>query len=409
MRSPEEVLDIVRGWYYKNWRHWLGNDQTIALSIALGAPAARAIARESDAVGNWMREWRRWHILNQSAQLRRATRKTIVGDQEVFTHLDLATVDDVIALDQDVRNHWSKAGERWERVHDASDVIVESRLRPWLKQIVDLDNADFEILLGAVLWFLDNPRSGLTIRQVPVVGMHTKWLSRHRRLVLACLNLTDKSATGADELKDELEQKDLDVLGLKALPVHIDVILSDPDDRARVGAVRHFRAPQPEISALPIRPDLVVIVENKESAYLLPDLPRTVIIHSLGNHLSALSQIDWLGGARHVYWGDLDRAGITLLSRARARLPRMMSVLMDAETLTRHSLLCVVDETRADAPEANLTSGELAALAALKTSDGQWLRLEQERISESFILERFAQVVDADGAGPRRHNGHLAV
>ena len=37
---------------------------------------------------------------------------------------------------------------------------------------------------------------------------------------------------------EELEQEDLDPLGLKALPVHVDVILADPADRALVGGLR---------------------------------------------------------------------------------------------------------------------------------------------------------------------------
>jgi hypothetical protein len=96
-------------------------------------------------------------------------------------------------------------------------------MRPLMHQIIDLDDADFEILLRTARWFTGNPRSGLTIRQVPVLGMGTKWLARNRRLVLACLNITGEPP--ADEPDGELEQDDLDPLGLKALPVHVDLIL----------------------------------------------------------------------------------------------------------------------------------------------------------------------------------------
>lgn len=121
-------------------------------------------------------------------------------------------------------------------------------------------------------WFTQHPRSGHTVRQVPVAGMHTKWLARHRRLVLASLDLTDRAVPDSTSEDGELEQSDLDVLGLKALPAHIDVmILADRTDRERMGGLRHLRAPLPEIAALPLQPDLVMIVENKESAYLIPD------------------------------------------------------------------------------------------------------------------------------------------
>jgi hypothetical protein len=318
-----------------------------------------------------------------------------VGDQEVFTHLDITTVDDLVALDPDLHGHWLRAIERWARLQELPSHVQAERLRPWLNQIVDLSGADFEILVYAAIWFHENPSSGQTIRQVPVLGMHTKWLAHHRRLVVACLNLTDQgSAADMSESEDgELEQQVLDVLGLLALPVHIDLILADPQHRHRVGGLKHLRVPQPEAAALPIQPALVVIVENKESAYALPDIAGTVIVHSLGNHLNVLGEIGWIRGARNLYWGDLDRAGITMLSRARAMLPHVVSVLMDPATLKQHIALSVVDQSRADAPEPNLYPEELAALAALTTSGSEHLRLEQERIPQTFVLGRLAEAV----------------
>lgn len=276
--------------------------------------------------------------------------------------------------------------------------MVAEWLRPYLQQIVDLDNADFKILLDAAIWFTENPRSGLTIRQVPVLGMHTKWLARNRRLVLACLNITQQAHASTDRPDEELEQDDLDPLGLKALPVHVDVILADPVDRALVGCLRHLSAPLPEIDALPIRPETVLIVENKESAYLIPDRPRTAIVHSLGNHLNVLNEIGWLDGARQLYWGDLDRAGLTLLSRARARLPRLVSVLMDLVTLEEHKALAVEDETRADTPNPNLTDVETAALAALSMEHGTYLRLEQERLPSPIVLNQLSRAMEGHGS-----------
>jgi hypothetical protein len=158
--------------------------------------------------------------------------------------------------------------------------------------------------------------------------------------------------------------------------------------------LRHLSAPLPEVDALPVHPEVVLIVENKESAYLFPDRPRTVVVHSLGNHLNVLDEIGWLEGAHHLYWGDLDRAGFTLLSRARTRLPRLVSVLMDPVTLEAHRTLAVQDETRADTPDPNLTDIETAALAALSAEPGIYLRLEQERLPQPFVLSRLNHAME---------------
>lgn len=402
MRDPNLVLDQIRARYRRYWRDWLvyGNEATFSFSLA--APSAQVIARDSDAVGQWMRVWRNWSQAHPAARLRSATRRTVVGAQEIFTHLDLSTVDELVAVDQSLADQWRRANTRWARLGALPGGVVAERLRAYLQQIVDLDNADFEILLDAATWFTQNPRSGLTIRQVPVLGMHTKWLARNRRLVLACLNITQQPSAGIDQPEEDLEQDDLDPLGLKALPVHVDVIFADPADRALVGGIRHVSAPLPEINALPIRPTTVLIVENKESAYLVPDRPRTVVIHSLGNHLNVLDEIGWLDGARHLYWGDLDRAGLTLLSRARTRLPRLASVLMDPVTLEGHYALAVKDETRADTPDPNLTDIETAALAALSTDDDTYVRLEQERLPSSFVLDQLSRALEGHGLDHRR-------
>lgn len=393
MRDPDHVIDQVRIRYRKNWRNWLLDAADTQVSFPLAAPSAQVIARESETVGQWVRAWRTWSQAHPAAELRTITRRTAVGTQEVFTHLDLPTVNDLVVLDQDLADHWRRANARWSRIRALPRAVVEERLRPSLPQIVDLNDTDFGILLEAAKWFTQNPRSGLTIRQVPVLGMHTKWLARNRQLVLACLNLTGQPHDETDQQDNELEQNDLDPLGLKALPVHVDVILADPADRALMGGLRHLNAPLPEIAALPIHPETVLVVENKESAYLIPDRPQTVIVHSLGDHLNVLGEIDWLHGARHLYWGDLDRAGFTLLSRARVRLPRISSVLMDPVTLEKHRVLAVEDETRTDRPDPNLTHIETAALATLSAEHGKCLRLEQERLPSTFVLDQLTRAM----------------
>lgn len=396
MHYPDHVMDQVRVRYRANWRDWLLEPADAQFSFPLAAPSAEAIARESDNVGSWMRVWRNWAQAHPAARLRSVTRRTVVGAQVVFTHLDLPAVDVLVALDQGLAEHWQRANARWSRIRALPGGAAGEQLRPYMHQIIDLDDADFEILLRTARWFTGNPRSGLTIRQVPVLGMGTKWLARNRRLVLACLHIAGHPHAG--EPDGELEQDDLDPLGLKALPIHLDLILADPADRKLVGGVRHLNAPLPEVDALPIRPETILIVENKESAYLVPDRPRTVIVHSLGNHLNVLDEIGWLDSAYHLYWGDLDRAGFTMLSRARARLPRLVSVLMDPVTLEEHRALAVRDATRADTPEPNLTDIEIVALTALSAEHDTYLRLEQERLPSPFALNRLSRAMEANTA-----------
>ncbi|RZT85765.1 hypothetical protein EV383_2645 [Pseudonocardia sediminis] len=402
MHDPDHVMDQVGVRYDKNWRDWLLSGTETQFSFALGAPSAQVIGRDFESVSRWVNTWHSWAEAHPAAHLRSTTRRTVVGSQKVPTHLDVPTLDDLVSLDPVLANHWQRANERWSRIRALPTDVLVPRLRPRLQQILDLANHDFEVLLEAVRWFVENPRSGLTTRQVPVTGMHTKWLARNRGLVLACLNSREEHSADGYQIDDELEQAALDPLGLTALPVHVNLIIADPVERARIGGLRHISAPLPEVTSLPVQPDTVLIVENKESAYLVPDRPRTVIVHSLGNHLNVLDQIGWLTvAADQLYWGDLDRAGFTLLSRARARLPHLVSVLMDPMTLHQHGALAVADDTRVDLPEPNLTDAEAAALAALTTEHRAYLRLEQERLPAPFALNQLFRALERhtrDGA-----------
>jgi hypothetical protein len=67
---------------------------------------------------------------------------------------------------------------------------------------------------------------------------------------------------------------------------------------------------------------------------------------------------------------------------------------MDSVTLEEHKALAVRDGTRADPPDPNLTDTEAAALAALATKDGAYLRLEQERLPSPLVLEQLSRSMD---------------
>jgi hypothetical protein len=171
-------------------------------------------------------------------------------------------------------------------------------VRPWLARIVELDDHDFTTLLDATAWFRAHPRSGLTVRSVPVPCMHTKWLARHRGMVLACLGVLTNSSHFTEATGDadpvDIPADDLDALGLRPLPREISVVLADPALRALVGGLRQISAPVDELADLQIRPDAVLIVENKEPALAWSDTTGLVVIHSLGNHLDVLSRLPWI-------------------------------------------------------------------------------------------------------------------
>ncbi len=385
MHLPEAVLAQAVTRYDNVWRDQLLTPNHDTYSFPLKPPTPTTIYRDPASVSIWIKTWRSWGEVHPQAHLQPGVVGTRFGDQPVFTHLGLAGIAELAALNSDTQEHWTRARARWAAVSDGVDPAA---VRPWLQQIVALADLDFEILQAAVEWFRGNPRSGHTIRRVPVSGMHTKWLARHRRLVIALLGGTTGSPT--EDVEDsadpvDLPADELDILGLKPLPREIDILLLDEGHRAQIGGLRQLRGPADEIARLPLQPRDVLIVENKEAALPLRDRQGIVVIHSLGNHLDVLAQISWIGGARCWYWGDLDRHGFTLLSRARHLLPRTTSLLMDPQAVREHRRMAVIERiTRLDDPHPTLTPDEIEALGLLPVADG-YLRIEQERIPTTIF------------------------
>lgn len=382
MRGSDYVLEKAQKRYRSVWRDALLGADPGMYTVALDPPSATEVTARASDVSTWLAHWRQWAAQHPEVTLRTRTIHTKFGDQPIHTHLDIPHTQALADLNPGTASHWKRACDRWDRLRCHQP---EQAVRPWLARIIDLDNYDFTILLAATAWFRAHPRSGLTVRSVPVPGMHTKWLARHRGMVLACLGTSTDSneSTGSSGDADptDIPTRDLDALGLRPLPHEISVVLADPVLRAAVGGLRQISAPVDELARLQIRPDAVLIVENKEPALAWNDTAGLVVIHSLGNHLDVLTCLPWIPHGRCWYWGDLDRHGFTLLSRARSMVSQLTSLLMTPAHIETYRPLGVEEDLdRYDQPDPTLTPAEASALAALQLTNGKYLRIEQERI-----------------------------
>jgi hypothetical protein len=405
MHGLEHAARKAQTRYDAVWRDTLLGAEPGPYSMPLDPPTAAEIAAQPAEISAWLNSWRQWAANHPRVTLRTRTIRTRHGPQHVYTHLDIPCTAALAGLTPATAAHWRQARSRWVQMRP---VQPGPAVRPWLKRIVELDDYDFTTLLAAVAWFRAHPRSGLTVRGVPVPGMHTKWLARHRSMVIACLGIPASPGQETDPDPADIPTGDLDALGLRALPPEIGVVLADPALRAAAGGLRQISAPADELASLSIRPAAVLIIENKEPALAWPDTPGLAIIHSLGNHLDVLNQLPWIGRASCWYWGDLDRHGLTLLSRARAVIPPLPSLLMTAADVATYRPVAVEEDVaRWDEPAPTLGPSEAAALEALRIRSGRYLRTEQERIpirdaENALALARNLAPPKA-GRGARRH------
>jgi hypothetical protein len=234
--------------------------------------------------------------------------------------------------------------------------------------LADHGDADFECLRALLVWARDNPASGLRLRQLPVEGLHTKWVQQHHGLI------TDFAAA----LRNTNDSRDLlALLGLSTSPVRLRLRLLCPHLRSQAGGLGDIEAPLQELAALPITPSRLVIVENLDTGLALPDIDGGVALMKLGHAVRLVQQLPWLTHkVRSVYWGDIDTHGFAILDRARAALLHTESVLMDEATLQRFAHLCVAEPQPhpCDSVE-HLTCAEQKTLVSLAQR-----RLEQERL-----------------------------
>jgi hypothetical protein len=351
-------------------------------TIPLGTfSSVEADARYSE-VQSWAHAWHTW-VHGHEATLRTTTRRIRgIDHPDVPTHLVLKDPDVAAAA---VADGWP---ERLYLARSRAELIVVrcpgADVATALRLAARLDAADFGLALTAARWFADNPDlwPGLTPRQVPIAGLHAKWLDTHRPLlkVLACLNnltLTDR--------------------GTRIYWTYLD-----PDYRRTDGRV-HDSLTLGDNVRLPYEPSVVLIVENKDTAILFPEMACAVVVEGNGNaSVGLLPQVPWIANAPTIiYWGDIDGRGYEIVNGLRESLPRVRTVLMDIGTYEKYAEFGTYTDERGVA----LKPRKRSALPFLTTpertvylhiTDPAWTRhrrFEQERIPLTTALNHVLDAV----------------
>lgn len=355
------TIDDLTGWAARQWRAnwpgWLADPGQAAPSWPLHTPTAREIAADPDGVA---REVGRWVAVGARGGL------TVEWVERRTTSFGRQRLPARVVADPGALAALAGEQETWRRASQAADLLRRSwpdrdlsgPLRLAARRLGGLDLAD-AVRLSAVLgWLEAHPDSGLWERELPVPGVDSKWLERHRVVVEA---LHEGIVGGAPGLRRP---------GAVFRVSHLDASLTD--------GPRDFAAELAGVASLEVTPRRVLLVENLTSLLTLPDLPGTVAVHGMGFAAPSLAQVPWIRGADEAwYWGDVDTYGLLILGQVRAALPAVRSVLMDPATLQAHRKWAGHEPSPFRGEIGFLTADEHRTLSALREGD---LRLEQERI-----------------------------
>ncbi|OJU40718.1 MAG: hypothetical protein BGN97_05265 [Microbacterium sp. 69-10] len=377
--TPEDLVSRAGRLYERSARAWVtGAVADARIDVPLHPPTERAAMADPESSVRWVQDWRRTadrmpvDLVWEQRQWSRVGRQDVPVRAVIDGASDIATV---VGRSGD----WRAWRARISALRDA--VLVDGAhrdeldvaLRTYARTIAALDDTDALVLQSVAAWLVRNPVSGLRVRQVPVRGVHTKWLERHRAVVESLV----AAGTG------------MPGLGLIDSEERLRMLVLDP--LLRPGGLRDVTAPVDQLAAL--RPDglrTVLIVENLESLLALPDVEGVVAFHGGGYRAHRIAALPWASTVRVIYWGDLDTHGFAILNRVRSAGLDARSALMESATLEAHRDQWV-SEPKPFRGELELLTPQERRTFDLLAEHGT-IRLEQERIDWSYAWERLAEL-----------------
>ena len=249
---PEDVRARCRRQFAREHLAWLGAPAATGTvqTIALGAPTQSEAAAEPEAVRAWAAAWSAWESSPQPGKIAWESRQwPRLGTQTLPASLVVCLPDDVARL--------ADQGSRWQRATARHGLLSE--VCPWLARrpapqrlfdaLADDPDMDFERLLALMRWLSGHPASGLQLRQLPVVGLNTKWVEQRRGLIVDLLQCRPSQPSG-DQAGRDLHA----LLGLAPQPTRMRMRVLGDDLRRQVGGLCDIEAPVDELGACPSRP-----------------------------------------------------------------------------------------------------------------------------------------------------------
>lgn len=258
-------------------------------------------------------------------------------------------------------------------------------LTEWLSEKPDLllqRDYSWPDIMQVTDFLLNNNCSPYYLRNIPV-PVHTKFLEKNATILFALL--TKLAPEKFDKAKGSLEKainvKDKPLLfPLRWLDEQLALQYSDGMD-VLAATVENLRNRHWQIGE-------IWLVENETTLYMLPQRTAALAIWSRGKAIELLADIPWFNNATIYYWGDMDEDGFSILQQCRKLYPHAKSIFMDADCLKYHLQELDKQPGKYKEPSYNLlTPEEMAALEILFEKNG---RLEQEKISHSYVLHKIA-------------------
>jgi len=378
MKTPAEATADIKRRLANGWNSDLaGVEAAFPHDFPLGRPSADQLRHDYSSVHALTVEWQRWSA-QHGVELTYTNRLSAGGTRQLVpTHVRVDSIDRAAAI---VGDGWparlARGRRRFQVLVNGYPALTDTG--HLLRKVDGYSDVDFDLLQTVADWFAEDPTRarGVTPRQVPIPGVHAKWLQAHEWAVCAMTGI-----------------EDLQLLARHPSRIHFTYL--DPDHRAS-GRRVHDSATVGDSFEPAYPPRVVVISENKDTAIHFPPLAGAISVEGVGRGGKTPASFSWLSEAPLVvYWGDMDRDGYEILDGYRADFGRdLESVLMDEPTYATYERFGTDTDQRGVSlapgsrrPVPLLRPSELAVYDRLTDPEHRGhRRVEQERIPLDVAL-----------------------
>lgn len=384
--TPEEARAKLKKLYAKGELLSLSlMEDTFPATLRVKRPSATALNQDLKAVAAMVASFQRLKLTLNYATVN----SRVMGEQRVPSELVFATPEELFAFIGKLRE-WKSFKTLYAEVTEREPLsVILFQTHP----LTLLENREaLPSVLRVVDFLRGHGRSGLYLRQVEIAGNDTKFIERHKRLISLFVNALLADPEYGLDVSSVAEEGFEERYGFRRKSPLIRFRFLDPELKPEdLRESEDMALDVNAFSKLRIGRCNVLIVENEITYLSLSSLPRTLLIFGAGRAVVNLKSVPWLKECPLFYMGDLDGAGLSILSSLRESLKdvRVQSLMMDEDTLRQYAAYAVESKVPVRGEPAELTDEErnlyrLLSAGGLEGRD----RLEQELIPLSVIVNR---------------------
>ncbi|WP_336935789.1 Wadjet anti-phage system protein JetD domain-containing protein [Acinetobacter soli] len=381
---PKDAIAQLRKKEWDHLRHLkqrLRQQRPFPIVISLKAPTGEQASNNLDHFHALFKEWKGFAYPDLVRWQQRQFKQ--LSTQNVPVKLIIPTLDILVEL----------LGEqqRFKKISDKISYLLQqpfvqlnveyvmfSTLIEYLEQVEQYNEEDWRLLIQLIPQLKPNMGAGHYLRALPLKYVDTKFLEKNLVLIEAIcdvLHLGTVQATGGLLTWLNCLDHPKGWLMVKPLCTHVQQSLGNlPIFQLSIDVLIQFELPAEHI----------IVIENIQSGLAFPALENSIVVCGGGKNIKWLDAI-WLQQKQVYYWGDIDSEGLTILSMVRHKIPSVIALMMDQETVLQFQDQMVDEPDSVFSEPQNLSIEELTLFHALRNQRYKNKRLEQERITNEWI------------------------